>query len=93
MNFKRLQEATTETLEEKIARLEKENLQLKANNGSTGEITFKIGDKGGISVYGLGGRFPLTLYKNQWLLLLQDKTIASLLEFIKLNDSKLSNKK
>jgi hypothetical protein len=29
------------------------------------ELRFKVGDKGGVSVYGLG-RFPVTLYQEQW---------------------------
>ena len=32
----------------------------------TGEMTFKVGEKGGVSVYGLG-RFPVTLYYEQWI--------------------------
>jgi hypothetical protein len=31
----------------------------------TKDVTFKVGDKGGVSVYGLG-RFPVTLYHEQW---------------------------
>ena len=35
----------------------------------TGELEFKVGEKGGVSVYGLG-RFPVTLYYEQWVRLL-----------------------
>jgi len=33
------------------------------------EVTFRVGEKGGVSVYGLG-RFPVTLYYGQWVRLL-----------------------
>jgi hypothetical protein len=49
-----------------------------------------VSPKGGVSVYGLG-RFPVTLYKEQWLrLLAAEKQIRS---FIRDNDGKLSVKK
>jgi hypothetical protein len=35
----------------------------------SGELDFKVGEKGGVSVYGLG-RFPVTLYYEQWVRLL-----------------------
>jgi hypothetical protein len=41
-----------------------ENAKLKAGQGH--KLTVKVGEKGAISVYGLG-RFPLTLYKSQWI--------------------------
>ena len=52
-------------------------------------ITFKVSEKGGVSVYGLG-RFPVTLYKEQWtkLLAMADEIRA----FIKENDAKLKAK-
>jgi hypothetical protein len=43
------------------------------------ELIFKVGAKGGCSVYGLG-RFPVTLYHDQWLALLAEK--ERLLEFL-----------
>jgi len=46
-----------------IERLRAENERLK-RTASRG-ITFKVSGKGGVSVYGLG-RFPVTLYKEQW---------------------------
>ena len=49
----------------------------------------KIGEKGGLSVYGLG-RFPVTLYKEQWLRLL-DMT-DDIRAFIKANSDKLKSK-
>jgi hypothetical protein len=56
-----------ETLEEKLARLEAENQALKTKR--TGQLSLKVSEKGGLSVYGLG-RFPVTLYKEQWVKLL-----------------------
>ena len=43
------------------------------------ELTFRVGAKGGCSVYGLG-RFPVTLYRDQWIALLATK--EKLLEFL-----------
>lgn len=52
-----------ETLEQELARLREENAKLKAakSNG----VSFKVSDKGAVSMYGLG-RFPVTLYLSQW---------------------------
>ena len=60
-----------ETAQEKLARLEAENRALKEHidRRKPGELRLKIGEKGGLSVYGLG-RFPVTLYKEQWARLL-----------------------
>ena len=60
-----------ETAEEKLARLEAENRALKeqVDRRKPGELRLKISEKGGLSVYGLG-RFPVTLYKEQWARLL-----------------------
>lgn len=37
------------------------------------KLSFKVGEKGGCSVYGLGQRFPVTLYHAQWLALMAAK--------------------
>jgi len=50
-------------LRAEIERLRAENEHLKGQRGS--RATLKVSDKGGVSVYGLG-RFPVTLYKEQW---------------------------
>jgi hypothetical protein len=76
-----------ETLEQKIARLEAENQALRGRR--TGNLSLKISEKGGVSVYGLG-RFPVTLYKEQWLKLLGFAN--DILSFIKENDSQLKTK-
>jgi len=70
-----------------LARLKAENERLKASQ-SRG-MSLKVSEKGGLSVYGLG-RFPVTLYKEQWtkLLAMADDIRA----FLKENDAKLKSK-
>ena len=52
---------------EEYERLKAENEALKAR--ATKGVYIKVGEKGGVSVYGLG-RFPVTLYQEQWVKLL-----------------------
>lgn len=59
--------ATDEEMKAELERLRAENAALKAR-GSKG-VSMKVSEKGGVSVYGLG-RFPVTLYQEQWLKLL-----------------------
>lgn len=54
-------------LKAEIARLQAENERLKTQR--PGRASLKVSDKGGVSLYGLG-RFPVTLYKEQWAKLL-----------------------
>ena len=54
-------------LKNEIERLRNENAVLK-KKAATG-ITMKVSEKGGLSVYGMG-KFPITLYKEQWLKLM-----------------------
>ena len=54
-------------LKNELERLRNENAALK--KGTATGITMKVSEKGGLSVYGMG-RFPVTLYKEQWLKLL-----------------------
>jgi hypothetical protein len=56
-----------EDLKNELERLRNENAALK--KGAATGITMKVSEKGGLSVYGMG-RFPITLYKEQWLKLL-----------------------
>ncbi len=56
-----------EDLKSELERLRAENAALK--KGAATGITMKVSEKGGLSVYGMG-RFPITLYKEQWLKLL-----------------------
>ncbi|HEY7166185.1 MAG TPA: hypothetical protein VIB79_16560 [Candidatus Binatia bacterium] len=80
-----------ETPEEKLARLEAENKALKAQmeERRTGQLRLKVSEKGGLSVYGLG-RFPVTLYKEQWMRLLDHAD--EIRSFLKDNDSQLKAK-
>ena len=56
-----------ETADEKLARLEAENkvLREQMDQRKPGQLRLKVSEKGALSVYGLG-RFPVTLYKEQW---------------------------
>jgi hypothetical protein len=56
-----MSEPTYEELKAKLSQLEKE-VETKKRSG---DLIFKVGEKGGVSVYGLG-RFPVTLYYEQW---------------------------
>ena len=70
-----------------IAKLRAENEALK--NRPQGGLTLKISEKGAVSVYGMG-RFPITLYVEQWERLLgMTEQIKS---FLKVNDAKLKRK-
>lgn len=55
--------ASEEELKAEIERLRAENELLK--KPARGQISLKVSEKGGLSVYGLG-RFPVTLYREQW---------------------------
>jgi hypothetical protein len=76
-----------ETMEQKVARLEAENQALKGRR--SGNLSLKVSEKGGLSVYGLG-RFPVTLYKEQWVKLLG--FAGEIESFIKENESQLKTK-
>lgn len=56
-----------EDLQAELARLRAENESLKQRRG--GSTSIKVSEKGAVSVYGLG-RFPVTLYQEQWMKLL-----------------------
>ncbi|HEX4622162.1 MAG TPA: hypothetical protein VH208_11395 [Myxococcaceae bacterium] len=70
-----------------LERLKAENESLKSRTNRS--ISLKVSEKGGVSVYGLG-RFPVTLYKEQWVKLLDMGD--DIRNFIKDNDSKLKAK-
>ena len=78
----------TEDERAELERLRAENAQLK-NKKTAGELTFKISEKGGLSVYGLG-RFPVTLYKEQWRKLLSKA--EEIETFLRENDTQLKSK-
>ena len=68
------------TYEELKAQLEQ--LQKQSGQKRTGSLEFRVGEKGGVSVYGLG-RFPVTLYYEQWIRLLD--AVPQLREFLEEN--------
>ena len=74
-------------LRAELERLKAENERLKSQRGRS--VSLKVSEKGGVSVYGLG-RFPVTLYKEQWtkLLAMADEIRA----FIKEHDAQLKAK-
>ena len=55
---------TPEEMHTELERLKAENEALK-KPAARGTISYKVSEKGAVSVYGLG-RFPVTLYKEQW---------------------------
>ena len=75
-----------EDLKAELERLKAENERLK---GQRGRSSLKVSEKGAVSVYGLG-RFPVTLYKEQWtrLLAMADEIKA----FIQEHDAELKTK-
>jgi hypothetical protein len=74
-------------LKAELERLKAENEALKARGGRS--VSLRVSEKGGVSVYGLG-RFPVTLYKEQWLKLLD--MADDIRTFIKENEAKLKTK-
>jgi hypothetical protein len=75
-------EPTYEELKARLAELERKS-------GRTGSLEFRVGEKGGVSVYGLG-RFPVTLYYEQWVRLLD--AAQDLRTFLENNKAKLKLK-
>ena len=76
-----------EELKAELERLRNENAALK--KGRLSGVRMKVSEKGAVSVYGMG-RFPVTLYKEQWLKLLDMS--AEIREFIAANEGKLKAK-
>jgi len=72
-----------------LERLCAENAALKASSARRGAVSFKVSEKGGVSVYGLG-RFPVTLYKEQWAKLLD--LADDIRAFIKAHEAELKSK-
>lgn len=79
----------SEELKSEIERLKAENEALKKTKASGGGLSMKVSEKGALSIYGMG-RFPVTLYKEQWIKLLGIS--ESIKEFIKENESRLKTK-
>ncbi len=78
---------TEDELRAELQKLKAENEALKGR--SEKGLTLKVSQKGAVSVYGLG-RFPVTLYKEQWGRLLE--VADEIRAFIKENDDKLKSK-
>ena len=76
-----------EDVKAELERLRKENVALK--KGASSNIRMKVSEKGALSVYGMG-RFPVTLYKERWLRLLD--MADDIRAFIAANDSALKVK-
>ncbi len=79
--------ASEEELKAEIERLRAENQSLK--KPARGQMSLKVSEKGGLSVYGLG-RFPVTLYREQWEKLLG--MADEIRNFIQENDGALKKK-
>ena len=77
-------EPSYEELKARVAELEK-----RAAGRKAGELEFRVGEKGGVSVYGLG-RFPVTLYYEQWVRLLD--AAEELRAFLEKNKGRLKLK-
>jgi hypothetical protein len=77
---------TESELQAELERLRAENESLKRPRG---QMSLKVSEKGALSVYGMG-RFPVTLYREQWEKLLEMKDV--ILHFIQQNDHLLKKK-
>ena len=76
-----------EELKTELQRLRNENAALK--KGASSGIRLKVSEKGAVSVYGMG-RFPVTLYKEQWLKLLDMSD--NIRAFIAANEAQLKSR-
>jgi hypothetical protein len=79
--------SSEEEMKAEIERLRAENETLK--KPARGQLSLKVSEKGALSVYGMG-RFPVTLYREQWekLMAMSDQ----IREFIQANDATLKKK-
>ncbi|PIS10546.1 MAG: hypothetical protein COT73_08815 [Bdellovibrio sp. CG10_big_fil_rev_8_21_14_0_10_47_8] len=78
----------SDEMKAELERLRAENEALK-KKPKTGVLSMKVSEKGALSVYGMG-RFPVTLYKEQWLKLLG--IADDIQKFITENDDRLKTK-
>ena len=82
-----LRPMSNEDMEAELKRLREENEKLKKRTSKG--VSIKVSEKGGVSVYGLG-RFPVTLYQEQWTKLLD--MADEIRAFIEENKDKLKVK-
>jgi hypothetical protein len=76
-----------EDLKAELERLRQENAALK--KGAASGVRMQVSEKGAVSIYGMG-RFPVTLYKEQWLKLLD--MADDIRAFIAANEAQLKTK-
>jgi len=79
--------STEAEMKAELERLKAENETLRARGGKG--VSMKVSEKGGVSVYGLG-RFPVTLYQEQWLKLLD--LADEIRAFVKEHEAELKKK-
>ena len=79
---------SNDAIKEELEKLRAENAALKKSSAKG--LTMKVSAKGALSIYGMG-RFPVTLYKEQWLRLMDMS--QEIRDFIAANDEHLSVKK
>jgi len=87
MEERRMRSMTEPSKEELLARIAE--LEKQSGAKKSGKLEFKVGGKGGVSVYGLG-RFPVTLYYEQWIRLLD--AAVDLRAFLEENKNRLKMK-
>jgi len=79
----------TETMAEKVARLERENAALREKAATRGHLALKVSEKGGVSLYGIR-RFPVTFYRSEWTRIISH--VPAIEAFMKENAAALSEK-
>lgn len=78
-----------EEMKAELERLRRENEALKAQKTKAGQFSMKVSEKGALSIYGMG-RFPVTLYQEQWVKLLDHA--EEIRAFLKANEHLLKKK-
>ncbi len=76
-------------MQAELERLRRENEELKQGRKRGGALSLKVSQKGAVSLYGMG-RFPVTLYKEQWVRLLDFS--EEIRAFLKENEGQLKTK-
>jgi hypothetical protein len=79
----------SEDVKTEIEQRRAENERLKNKKSMEGSLSMKVSEKGALSIYGMG-RFPVTLYKEQWLKLLG--IADQIKKYIEENNSRLKTK-